>query len=233
MNSIANVLLFKPADLSTILIVNRTGANAIKQFCVRRKYVRQALVWLKQNHFYYRDITIDELFLETLLEDGIPVDMPHAHENNAQFPNENESIDVVEDDIEGPPEIVNQNVQFDEFHAVGTIFIGPQRNQQACIQMALYVADADHTIKKLMSFPHQGYISMVFPALFLYRNADFRQARLRKNSISRWRAFSLGDVYVKKNPSDTELSIQDIQNMVASGDTRLAGRISYYAKSIL
>ncbi|KAL2491754.1 Uncharacterized protein Adt_27382 [Abeliophyllum distichum] len=121
-NSITDVLSFKPANLSAILIVNRTGANAIKQFCVRCEYVRQALVWLKQNHLYYQDITIDELSLETLPEDGIPEDMPHAHEDNAQLPNKNQSIDVVEDDIEGPPEIVNQNVHIDEFHAVGIIF---------------------------------------------------------------------------------------------------------------
>ncbi|KAL2474410.1 Uncharacterized protein Adt_35146 [Abeliophyllum distichum] len=194
--------------------------------------------------------------------------MPHAREDNAQLPNENQLIDVIEDDIEGPPEIVNQNVHIDEFHAVGTIFIGPQPNQQACIQRTLHIADTDHTIahmhltnKVIGEFSTPGYISMVFLALFLYGNADFRQARPRKvnpseyfqylmkyfdgrfakdsqfryfswNSISRWRTLSLGDVYVKKNPSDAELSIQDFQNMVASGDTRLAGRISYYAKSI-
>ncbi|KAL2491551.1 Uncharacterized protein Adt_27179 [Abeliophyllum distichum] len=253
-NSIADVLPFKPADLSAILIVNRTGAHAIKQFRVRREYVRQALVWLKQNHLYYRDITIDEISLETLPEDGIPEDIPHVHEDNAHL-NENQSIDVVEDDIEGPPEIVNQNVHIDDFHAAGTIFIGPQPNQQACIQRALHVADVDHTIAHMHlsnevidEFSTPGYISMVFPTLFPYGNADFRQARPRKlnpseyfqylmkyldgrfakdsrfryfawNSISRWRALSLGDVYVKKNPADAELSIQDIQNMVASGDT--------------
>ncbi|KAL2518025.1 Uncharacterized protein Adt_14272 [Abeliophyllum distichum] len=260
--------LFKPVDLSAILIMNRTGANAIKQFRVRRKYVRQALVWLKQNHLYYRDITIDELSLETLPKDGIPEDMSHAHEDNAQLPNENQSINIVEDDIEGPLEIVNQNVHIDEFHAVGTIFIGPQPNQQACIQRALHVADADHTIahmhltnKVIDEFSTPGYILIVFPDLFPYRNVYFRQARPRNvnpseyfqylmkcfdgrfakdlrfryftwNSISRWRALSLGNVYVKKNPSNAEFSIQDIQNMVASGDPRLADHISYYDKSI-
>ncbi|KAL2532794.1 Uncharacterized protein Adt_06145 [Abeliophyllum distichum] len=196
-NSIANVLPFKPANLSAILIVNRTGANAIKQFRVRREYVRQALVWLKQNHLYYRDITIDELSLETLPKDGIPEDMPHAREDNAQLSNENQSIDV-EDDIEGPPEIVNQNVHIDEFHAVGTIFIGPQPNQQACIQRALHVADADHTIahmhltnKVIDEFSTPGYISMGFPALFSYGNADFRQARPRKVNPSEY--FSVFD----------------------------------------
>ncbi|KAL2505711.1 Uncharacterized protein Adt_21332 [Abeliophyllum distichum] len=88
-NSIADVLPFKPADLSAILIVSRTGANAIKQFCVCREYDRQALVRLKQNHIYYRDITIDKLSLKTLPKDGIPEDMPHALEDNAQLPNEN------------------------------------------------------------------------------------------------------------------------------------------------
>ncbi|KAL2542625.1 Uncharacterized protein Adt_03603 [Abeliophyllum distichum] len=169
-NSIADVLSFKPADLSAILIVNRTGANAIKQFCVRHEYVRQALVWLTQNHLYYRDITIYEPSLETLPEDGIPEDMPHAHEDNAQLPNENQSIDVVEDDIEEPPEIFNQNVHIDEFHVVGTIFIGPQPKQQACIQRTLHVADDDHTIAYMhltnKVIDEFSTISMVFPALF-------------------------------------------------------------------
>ncbi|KAL2481044.1 Uncharacterized protein Adt_34010 [Abeliophyllum distichum] len=267
-NSIATVLPFKPSDLSAILIVNRTRAHVVKEFRVRHEYVRQALVWLKQNHLYYRDITIDEYTLQTLPHDGIPEDIPHSNEDNEHNSNANPPTDVVEDDIEGPPEIVNQNVHIDEFHAVGTISVGPQPNQQACIHKALHVADADRTIahmhltnKVIDEFSTPGYISMVFPALFPHGNADFRQARPRKlnpseyfqylmkyidgrfakdsrfryfawNSISRWRALALGDVYVNKNPMDAELSIQDIQNMVASGDKHLAIRISYYAKSI-
>ncbi|KAL2542179.1 Uncharacterized protein Adt_03157 [Abeliophyllum distichum] len=124
-NSIATVLLFKSSDLSAILIVNKIGAHAVKEFCVCHEYVRQALVWLKQNHLYYRDISIDECSLETLPHDGIPEDIPHAHEHNSHNLNTNQPTNDVEDDIDGHPEIVNQNVHIDEFHAVGTTSIEP------------------------------------------------------------------------------------------------------------
>jgi len=52
------------------------------------------------------------------------------------------------------------------------------------------------------------------------------------NSISRWRALAFGDVYVRKNPDDNDLSIQQIEYMILSGDKRLANRVSYYAKSV-
>ncbi|KAL2474966.1 Uncharacterized protein Adt_35702 [Abeliophyllum distichum] len=55
--------------------------------------------------------------------------IPHSDEDNEHNSNANPPTDVVEDDIEGPPEIVNQIVHIDEFHAIGTISVGPQPNQ--------------------------------------------------------------------------------------------------------
>lgn len=110
-------------------------------------------------------------------------------------------------------------------------------------------------------FTREGYITMAFPTLFPYGTADLRQPRLRKvrecqyfqylmkyndgrfacdsrfryfalNSLTRWRALALGEVYVNKNPQDGELSIHAIRDMVESGDMRLASRVSYYAKQI-
>ena len=38
-----------------------------------------------------------------------------------------------------------------------------------------------------------------------------------------------GDVYMRKNPNDNDLSIQQIKDMILSGNKRLANRVSYYA----
>ncbi|KAI3935332.1 hypothetical protein MKW98_027152 [Papaver atlanticum] len=110
-------------------------------------------------------------------------------------------------------------------------------------------------------FTKVGYITMAFPYLFPYGSADLRQSRFRKvsecqyfqylmkfhdgrlardsrfryfalNSLTRWRALSLGSIYVKNHPSDGELSIEAIRDMVSSGDSRLLSRISYCAKQI-
>ncbi|MCL7028421.1 hypothetical protein MKW94_024005 [Papaver nudicaule] len=102
---------------------------------------------------------------------------------------------------------------------------------------------------------------MAFPTLFPYGKADLRRSRYRKvsecqyfqhlmkyhdgrfardsrfryfawNSLTRWRALTLGSIYVKKFPSDGELSIQSIRDMISSDDRQLLSRISYYAKQI-
>ncbi|KAI3903890.1 hypothetical protein MKW92_023195, partial [Papaver armeniacum] len=102
---------------------------------------------------------------------------------------------------------------------------------------------------------------MAFPTLFPYGNADLRQSRAGKvsecqyfqylmkfrdgrfardsrfryfalNSLTRWRALSLGSIYIKNHPSDGELSIEAIRDMISSGDSRLVSRVSYCAKQI-
>ncbi|KAI3949440.1 hypothetical protein MKX01_000088 [Papaver californicum] len=121
--------------------------------------------------------------------------------------------------------------------------------------------DLPFTGEVIDEFTREGYITMAFLALFPYGTADLRQLRLRKvgecqyfqhlmkyrdgrfaqdsrfryfalNSLTRWRALSLGSVYVKNHPQDGELSIQSIRDMVSSKDSRLISRVSYCAKQI-
>ncbi|MCL7044102.1 hypothetical protein MKW94_009965, partial [Papaver nudicaule] len=122
-------------------------------------------------------------------------------------------------------------------------------------------AELPFTGEVIDEFTKEGYITMAFPTLFPYGTADLRQSRYRKvnagqyfqhlmkyhdgrfardsrfryfawNSLTRWRALSLGSVYVKNFPCDGELSIQSIRDMVSSGDMRFLSRISYYAKQM-
>ena len=61
-----------PSSLD-ILVVQRESANdpsAFRDFIVRRGKVGRALIWLKENNPYYRDIIIDDEILQSLPENG-------------------------------------------------------------------------------------------------------------------------------------------------------------------
>ncbi|KAF6142390.1 hypothetical protein GIB67_033817 [Kingdonia uniflora] len=217
---IAPSLPCKPYDLSAILIVNKVRTHGSKEFRVRREYVRQALTWLKQNHIYYVDIHINSESLQELPEDGVPENLPHVQDTLPCDHNASSSV--------APPQ---NDFLIDEFETAGTVANAIQPNQHPCITKVLRSAKNDgttahmpFTTNAIDEFPTPRYIAMVFPALFLYVTVDLRQARLRRVNPS--------DVYIQKDLEDGQLSIQDIKEMLSSGNRQLVYRISYYAKSI-
>ncbi|KAF6170503.1 hypothetical protein GIB67_031911 [Kingdonia uniflora] len=250
--AIATSLPCKPSDLSAILIVNRVRTHGSKEFRVRREYVRQALAWFKQNHIYYSGIHINDSCLQDLPEDGVPDNLPHVQDTRSCDPNANfESENVQIDEFETAGTVANA-IQPNQHACISNVIRVAENNETT--------AHIPFTTNVIDEFSTPGYITMVFPTLFPYGTADLRQARPRKvnlseyfqylmkykdgrfakdprfryfswNSISRWRALALGDVYIHKNPEDGELSIQDIKEMLASGNRQFLNRISYYAKS--
>ena len=66
--------------------MRRQSANnptAFREFNVRRNKVAEALVWLKQNNRYYRNITIDNEIIQSLPEDDSIIEMlPQFQEDN-------------------------------------------------------------------------------------------------------------------------------------------------------
>src|SRR5579859_3814104 len=66
---IANVLPQLPSDVP--LVVRRTNAEGTRHydFKVRQTKVRLALMWLKENNKWYRDVVISEERLAQLSED--------------------------------------------------------------------------------------------------------------------------------------------------------------------
>ncbi|RZC45254.1 hypothetical protein C5167_038196 [Papaver somniferum] len=74
-NAIAKVLPCKPKDLSAILVVKGTGNVSMEEFIVRREYVRQALMWLRENHKYYPDIEISGENIDTFPEERVPCNL--------------------------------------------------------------------------------------------------------------------------------------------------------------
>ncbi|KAG8683365.1 hypothetical protein FRC09_016128, partial [Ceratobasidium sp. 395] len=73
-----DILPQKPAILASILSVTFVGRGkilnpaALRLFHVRRDAVKAALMWLKENNRYYKNITIDEDTLAALPDNGVP-----------------------------------------------------------------------------------------------------------------------------------------------------------------
>ncbi|KAI3949377.1 hypothetical protein MKW98_023314 [Papaver atlanticum] len=186
--AIAKVLPCKPKDLSTILVVKRTGNVSTKEFIVRREYVRQALKWLQKHDKYYPDIEISEENIDALPEEGVPCDLPVMDGGIDQQGNDGSSGGNGEDDgCDGPPELQDQSVSIDEFETVGTIGVTVQPDQERNIRRALENDGIDETNVDLpftgeviSEFTTVGYISMAFPALFPDGSADLREPRVRK-----------------------------------------------------
>ncbi len=48
----------------------------------------------------------------------------------------------------------------------------------------------------------------------------------------RWRALQEGKVYVKQNLNDDQLTVKDIQEMIANGDKHIADRIMRFGEGL-
>ena len=88
-NFIAGVLPYNLADLSAILIINRSRSHANeyanKEFRVQCEFARQAVDWLKHNNAYYNDIIIDSESFQKLPADGISADLPYTSQDEVKY----------------------------------------------------------------------------------------------------------------------------------------------------
>src|SRR5579864_9124415 len=82
---------------------------------------------------------------------------------------------------------------------------------------------------------------MVMPAeyfkhLLKYKDGRFgchtRWRYFALNSQMRWRALQGGQIYVKQNLNDDELTVTDIQEKIAAGDKHMADRIMQFGEGL-
>lgn len=79
-----------PCNINSVIIINRDTPNGLIEFRVRSSRVRDALIWLKANNQYYRDIVIDNHVLAGLPIDGDVSDLLPRIENLRLADQENE-----------------------------------------------------------------------------------------------------------------------------------------------
>ena len=48
----------------------------------------------------------------------------------------------------------------------------------------------------------------------------------------RWRALQEGKVYIKQNPTDSQITVTDIQERIALGDNHIADRIMRFGEGL-
>ena len=188
--SFLNRLPSRVADLP-VLIVRRHGAeDTHRDFTVRRHKVLEAVLWLKTNNPFFKDIEIDRDVIQSLPENGIPDELRYVIDENEL------SVHV---ENEGPPQdpVMSANASVEELvlGSGSTSFIPMhqrQRKQGAAIQDAVNEVDPldwPSTEGNLVNeFKTDGLATMAFPTLFPYGKGDPTN-RARQHGITLTEAF--------------------------------------------
>ena len=178
------------ADLP-VLIVRRHGAeDTHRDFTVRRHKVLEAVLWLKTNNPFFKDIEIDRDVIQSLPENGIPDELRYVIDENEL------SVHV---ENEGPPQdpVMSANASVEELvlGSGSTSFIPMrqrQRKQGAAIRDAVNEVDPlnwPSTEGNLVNeFKTDGLATMAFPTLFPYGKGDPTN-RARQHGITLTEAF--------------------------------------------
>ncbi|CAG8816966.1 1521_t:CDS:2, partial [Cetraspora pellucida] len=206
-----------PSSLD-VLVIFRQSANSgsFRDFIVRRDKVASALYWLKANNIYYAKITIDNEILESLPTDGTIEDQIPDNEIIAEDRIQNEHRPIAWPHINDNP--------INEFRTPGYI---------ACAFPMLYPTGcADLRSERIRDISPAAY----FKHLLQYKDGRFaRHNRWRYfalNSLMQWRALQEGKIYIKQQLGDEQLTVQEIQEMIAQGDKHIADRIMRYGEGL-
>ena len=188
--SFLNRLPSQVADLP-VMVVRRHGADDThKDFTVRRHRVLEALLWLKTNNPFFKDIEIDRQVIQSLPENGVPDELRYVIDDNEP------SVHV---ENEGPPQepTVSANASVEELILGNdsTSFI-PMRQRQrkdgAAIQDAVNeveLLDWPSTEGDVVNeFKTDGLATMAFPTLFPYGKGDPTN-RARQHGVTLTEAF--------------------------------------------
>ena len=245
-----------------VLVVRREGVSGVhKDFKVRHARVLSALRWLKANNVYYRNITISDSALEQLPQHGdvttLPsVDIQDSSSDIAEHASTSE--DPYDEDLSQT--FVPMRPRIGTEQEVLTQGIADRQNVSlSCHQQPLPWPNIANT--PINEFSTEGYMTCAFPVLFPTGAADFSAPRPRTvtigyyfkhllmyrdgrfarhprfryfalNTEMRHRALGAGQIYVKQNTTDAQLTVQELRDMVSVGGEAFSRRVLHYATSL-
>ncbi len=192
--SFLNRLPSQVADVP-VMVVRRHGADDThKDFTVRRHRDLEALLWLKTNNPFFKDIEIDRQVIQSLPANGVPDELRYVIDDNEPS---------VHAENEGPPQeptmCANASVEELILGNDSSSFI-PMRQRQrkdgAAIQdavndslMLVDPLDWPSTEGNVVNeFKTDGLATMAFPTLFPYGKGDPTN-RARQHGITLTEAF--------------------------------------------
>lgn len=259
--NIATILPNLPDDLPLIKI-NSDDSNSA-HFHVRKNKVLEALTWLKTHNPLYKNIVIDNERIQNLPDDGqihvetINIDYPAERidegpdsENtekqnietssflpkNFNQPSEKERL---ESTVDGITLDLDRNNPFNEFNTPyfgtlafptlfptgeGDLFLNDTKRNIADNELDSFSQRLKHLIKFAEKRNGRWYYRFASHPRFCY---------WAYNILHRRRILSQGSYYIKQNPGDANISIDELREMATENAySVLMNKIMYCAKNI-
>lgn len=226
-SNFASQLPHKIEDLQSVITVTyKDSNNADHDFRVRVRKVREALLWLKRNNPYYKNVKISEENLQQLPKDG-----------NVLESLPNVSVDKATEEEMETQEGNNEDDGY--FHESGVgISSFPHQDQQINQKLAWPELGS-----KVDEFNTPGYIVCAFPTLFPHGLGDLNDDRVKKvqkaayfkhllryfdkrfathptfrffayNSCMRWNALTDGSIFVRNNSEFKNMTIPKLAELI-------------------
>ena len=248
--SFVNRLPRHPNDLDIIVVRQQNSSESHHDFRVRRSKVVGALQWLLTNNIYFRNITTDDDIILSLPENGDLIHVP-----TVTFPLD----ETDEPDPSTNPEDPYTADLSRTF--VPGVYQSRTESQPVRQSLENFVMWPNREQNPINEFSMEGYFSRAFPTLFPTGAAEFLAPRIHKitignyfkhlimyddkrfakhcrfryfalNTEMRWRALQTGRIYVRQNPEDGQLCVDELQDMVGRDGENFSNHVLHYASSL-
>ena len=229
----------------------QNSSQSHHDFRIRRSKVVGALQWLLANNVYFRNITIDDQIVLSLPENGDLVNVPTitcpVDESDEPDPSTHA----------GDPYTADLSRTF--VPGVYQSRTETETVSQSLENSTVMSPNREHN--PINEFSMEGYFSLAFPTLFPTGAAEFLASRIHKitignyfkhlvmyddrrfakhcrfryfalNTEMRWRALQTGRIYVRQNPEDAQLSVDELRDMVGRDGENFSSRVLHYAASL-
>ena len=260
-SSTATSLPHLPSELDIVIVRREGSSGSHRDFRVRRSVVCSALQWLMANNLYYRNIQLDHSALEQLPEDGDLPGLPAVTVEGTDdaVPHSVDVDDPYDAHLPGTFVPMNTNRMTEQETVQHTVAQRQQPGHRRDTPVVMWPATGSTPVNE---FHTEGYMSCAFPTLFptgvgdftaprertvtigyylkhlvLYRDGRFAKHHQFRyfalNTEMRWRALQAGRIYIRQHPQDARLSVEELREMVGTGEgSSFSSRVQHFAASL-
>ena len=244
--------------LLDVLVVRKEKEQTHHDSRVRRIIVQEALEWLLQNNEYYQanQVHLNEDVLQQLPEndDVSQLTSLQLEESTTDEHSLSSQDNLYEAHL---PSSFVPNAQQQQTEQE-TVSQSIEQRQSGSSHILMWPTIGGTPINE---FTTEGYFSMAFPTLFptgaayflgqrcnqvtignyfkhmlMYEDGRFaRHPRFRffaLNTEMRWHALQAGRIYIRQHPGDTQLTVDELRDMVGREGEAFSNRVLHYAASL-
>ena len=242
-----------PSDLDIIIVRKEGSVHHHHDFCVRRSKVLAALQWLTRNNKYFSNVLINYSNLSALPENEVLSDVPTLSVHN-----DNDMDNAINPDMSTTNDPYNAHLSHSLVPSIHQTMTEEENVRHSLQYSTTWPARGQNAVNE---FHSEGYFSCAFPVLFPTGAAELLAPRLNTvtignyfkhlmmyddgrfakhcrfryfalNTEMRWRALQTGRVYIRQNPEDAHLSIEQLRDMIGREGENFSNRVLRYASSL-